>query len=280
MKYDLTFIIKKICNDDECDYIIKKLITLNHYDKYVDSYFLDKITFINEIKNNNEWRQWFLGFFSYMLLETYNKFIEKYEKTQEKIFFETAKDIYTWAKDCKRKYGYWGIDEVKWVSNIIDLNLFRIGRLEFRIHYLSKDYEVNNRLISSNTKLISIHIPSGGKLVLSECLKAIEEAYLFFDKKYSIMFCNSWLLDEKLSLFLNDDSNIIKFQKLFTIVDKKDDDSCERFVFGECIEDKNKYIENTSLQRKLKKYLLEGGKIGSSLGLLFLDNFGKILTKF
>ena len=40
------------------------------------------------------------------------------------------------------------------------------------------------------------------------------------------------------------------------------------WVFGGKKEDPNEYPENTSLQRKLKKYIIDGGKVGKASGLL------------
>ena len=82
--------------------------------------------------------------------------------------------------------------------------------------------------------------------------------------------CDSWLLSIELKNYLADNSRILLFQSYFEII-SHDPNALDfyEWVF-KC--DKNTQIsqlkEETSLQKKLKNALINGQKIGKSLGIL------------
>jgi len=271
MLIDLQTIYHRIMLNDNCITEIENLISRNSYQKYVNKYYKNKYSLYDEIQTRSDWRKWFLGFYCYMSQYAYMNFKIRYPNINDSIFFETLKDITLSAESCKNKYGYWGIDKIKWISHVIDLNVFRLGRLEFRLRSLDKDYNVGDYFLSKKKVVISVHIPSGDKLNYEDCIKSFKQAYEFFVGAEPIIYCRSWLIDKRIVPFLRSDSNILKFQTLFTVVEQEDNYYCEEFVFNGFREDKSSYPENTSLQRNLKKYLLSGGKLGTSTGFFFFD---------
>lgn len=276
---DLHTIYHRIMLKDECIAEIDNLIHCNSYRNYINKYYKNKYKLYDEIQARSDWRRWFLGFYCYMSQYAYENFKLRYSNTDENIFFETLKDITLLTESCKNQYGYWGIDKIKWISHVIDLNVFRLGRLEFRLRSLDKDYNVGDYFISKKGVVISVHIPSGDKLDYEECVKSFKQAYNFFNGTAPIVYCRSWLIDNRITPFLNSNSNILKFQRLFTVVEQEDNIFCEEFVFNGFSDDKSVYEENTSLQRELKRYLLNGGKLGTSKGFLFFDKNGEILME-
>ena len=84
------------------------------------------------------------------------------------------------------------------------------------------------------------------------------------------MVCDSWLLSPKLKLYLNDNSNILLFQSYFNVISFKEDDyGYIEWLFKENINfNIINFKEDTSLQRKVKKALLNGEKIGCAYGIL------------
>ncbi len=72
-------------------------------------------------------------------------------------------------------------------------------------------------------------------------------------------------MEPKLLLFLKPDSNIARFQSLFDIVETFDDDSYRLWIFKTLDSDPRHYPEQTSLQKALKQYLLEGHNIGAGV---------------
>ncbi len=83
------------------------------------------------------------------------------------------------------------------------------------------------------------------------------------------MQCESWMLSPALSNVLRTDSNILAFQKLFDI-NETDYESMAvlDWVFPGFDKVSEELPEETSLQKNMKKYLLEGNKIGWSKGSL------------
>ena len=87
--------------------------------------------------------------------------------------------------------------------------------------------------------------------------------------------CHSWLLHPALKEILPPNSNILKFSKDYEVlrVDNRDPfREAWRIFYCDCdtckIED---YPENTSLQKSVKKWLMDGNKLGSALGALVFD---------
>ena len=139
---------------------------------------------------------------------------------------------------------------------------FRIGELE---------YEMKQ---TKTGKQISIHIPSDAVLTKEKCDASLEESKAFFarhfpeyqDKDY---VCHSWLLDPVLRELLPPGSRILEFQSRFRIleVDYQDDGYVE-WVFKRNDAHIRDFSEDTLLQRNMKRYLLEGGKVGSGFGVM------------
>ena len=73
----------------------------------------------------------------------------------------------------------------------------------------------------------------------------------------------------KLKKLLRKDSNILYFQDNFEIVKVEEESNAFlEWIYLRNDIDYDKLPELTSLQRNVKKYLLEGGKIGWTLGRL------------
>ena len=69
-----------------------------------------------------------------------------------------------------------------------------------------------------------------------KCKKSLDFAREFFagfypDYKWDVFTCHSWLLGEDLKDILNENSNIIKFQNLFTIEEQYESDAILGYTF-------------------------------------------------
>ena len=80
----------------------------------------------------------------------------------------------------------------------------------------------------------------------------------------SIHGCYMWTRE-----ILKDGSNILKFQKLFDVidVDYKEREAQWR-IFTKIAEDSKDYAERTSLQCAAKQYLIQGRSLGNGFGVL------------
>lgn len=156
-----------------------------------------------------------------------------------------------------KEYDEIRISQMLWGTYFINNRLIEVGRLQFE--------PINNNEIK-------IHIPAGEKLDINKVLKSIEDSKLLLKKYYHIeepkYICESWILSKEISEMLDKSSNIVKFQELFDIKqDKNGIDDILNFVFNlkEC-NDYNNLSEETLLQRKIKTFLIDGGKIYNGYG--------------
>lgn len=143
------------------------------------------------------------------------------------IFYSTMYDIKIWADRYFKQSGKLGLENYDWIKNHLNLELFRIGRLQYQFSKLKLPYFIGLKgLIKADFlcgKCLVIHIPEGEKLIFNECLESIMNAQKFFKHyypkyNYKGYVCQSWLLYKNNKLFMRDNSNILQFQKLFNIV--------------------------------------------------------------
>ena len=105
-----------------------------------------------------------------------------------------------------------------WFRRHFTVTLFRLGRLQFGMTTAAADYPTVGLMKGEN--MVDVHIPRGGKMTPEACREAFLMAREFFaryfpDFEYKFFTCNSWLLDATLTDFLPEDSNIIRFGRMF-----------------------------------------------------------------
>lgn len=207
----------------------------------------------------------------------YSKYTKsEYERLgiDEKIFFDTMRDIKIWCENNDNK----GLKNYNWIKNHLNTELFKIGRLQYQI-FVCKNKTLNYAKMpfKYGENLIYIHIPQGEKLIYADCVNSLKQANEFFrqyfnDYEYRYYFSESWLLFDENYLFMQSSSNILQFQSLFEIVDSLpiDAQAIER-IFGKRQLFKKRYPENTSLQRSAKEFMLKGGRMGIGIGVIPKD---------
>jgi len=114
--------------------------------------------------------------------------------------------------------------------------------------------------------IVSLHISPGAKLapeIVDETLRETKEFLnkYFPDYEYKGFTCSSWICNPNLGKLIGEDTNIAKFSRRFKpLASKSNGKSVFSFVFLKA--DDNFEIEdlpeNTSLERALKKYYLDG----------------------
>ncbi len=216
----------------------------------------------------------------------------RYDKKgiDDKIFFDTMSDIAIWIKDCRDNFHTEGLDELNWIMHHMNMNIFKIGRLQYQkmLYYGNKSYEKNGESVKFGDKVLNVHIHRGEKLDYRECEKSFIEAQEFFAKYYpefpnNRFMCFSWLLYPENKKFMAEDSNILKFPRLFDIVSQHEDPaSAYRWLFGvryknkDMLKNKKKYgnygltehlPQDTSLQRNAVEYIKNGGTLGDGMGV-------------
>lgn len=199
---------------------------------------------------------------------TYEKYKDK--KISDEIFIGTMKFFSRFLYYYNEIYGEYKYVWGWWAVRQISMQEFRIGDLEYEM------------TIEDNKKRISIHIPSDANIVSSNLRKSYLEARDFFADYYPEfanvdMICGSWLLAPALRTILPGSSKIIQFQNSFQLTSQEEDSlGFLDWVYGRRDIPFENLPEETSLQRKLKNYLKNGGKVEWANGTLisnpFLDN--------
>lgn len=203
---------------------------------------------------------------TYMLLRALDSY-EEYEKRgiSETIFVDTMKFCTRFVEEHYKVYGTYAFMWGWWFPRQASLREFRIGSLEYEM------------LEQEEEKVISIHIPADAAMDRESLRTSYEEARVFFQQYYpeyghADMVCDSWLLSPVLGKLVPKNSNISRFQEAFELVRVDEtNDSSIRWVYGRTDIPTAELPEHTSLQKKIKARLLEGGSIGAAYGRL-LDN--------
>ena len=169
--------------------------------------------------------------------------------------------------------GFFGIAEINWIRETLMFKLFRIGRLQFMKAPCYTDIpEINVR---KDDDILEIHIPSGKPLLECEVINSIKNAKDFFlmyfpEQDYKCFTCYSWLLDDTLNGFLREDSNILKFQRMFKLVCKDESIDVLRHTINMAITEENftQYKPNNAFTERVMNHLKSGGKFYTSLGYI------------
>lgn len=154
------------------------------------------------------------------------------------------------------------LSQVLWGIYFVNIRLIEVGRLQYEY--------CNNK----KGKYIKIHIPKGDKLDFNEVINSIKDSKKEIEKYFKIenyeYYCESWLLSKEITKLLDNNSNILKFQKLFDITEgKKAIKDILNFVFDlQQIDNYYNLPENTSLQSRIKGLLIDGKEIYIGIGKL------------
>lgn len=201
----------------------------------------------------------------YAACNTYEKY--KDLGILDEVYVETMKFFSRFLYSHNEIYGEYKYVWGWWAVRQISMQEFRISDLEYEM------------TIQEGKKLISIHIPSDANMTSINLRKSYLDARDFFAKYYPEfanvdMICGSWLLAPALKKILPDSSKIIQFQNSFELTSQEDDSpGFLDWVYGRRDIPFENLPEETSLQRKLKFYLLNGGKVEWANGTLISNPF-------
>ena len=187
------------------------------------------------------------------------------------VFWDTFQDLALWSKECERITGRPGLTEWGWNALLLRMEVVRLGRLEYQPHTLDRGVISGEVSLAAGTPVLEVHIPAGTRLRRGDLLSSLNAAGAFFQRYFQRDFlwfhCHSWLLAPALRGLLPAGANLLRFQDLFTVYDV--DMTCrqaEKRVFGALLDDPSAYPGNTRLQRSLRDYLQQGGRVGVGIG--------------
>jgi hypothetical protein len=170
------------------------------------------------------------------------------------ISWDTLGDLGIHVARYRRRNGCTGLDTQWWLALHWRGALFKLGRLQFEV-----------TTTESGARALGIHIPAGGRLDPAECDASFDAASTFFPRYLPevatrLATCTSWLLDDQLADYLPADSNIIRFQRRFTLVPGGPDEYDEifRWVFDRPPASLDELSPRTRLERALIQHVRAG----------------------
>jgi len=217
-------------------------------------------------------------------------YIYKQKNIPEEIYWETIKDLKNKLLECKKVYGVWGMVATSWFRWYYTCERFALGRLQFEKFIFEKGETENVRRLGKETysapieegyrgikygdALYNCHIPSSGSLREEDVISSFKKAYEFYNiEGIMTIICNSWLLYPPHYEVYPENSNLRRFADLFDITEshENEDNPDSWRVFNTDSKDYENLPEDTSLQRRFKKYLVEGHKMGNGFGVILFD---------
>jgi len=204
---------------------------------------------------------------------------EKYEKLgiPESVLLDTLHDIVIFTDEWSAVKGELYLGELNWLTRHLQAKIFKLGRLQFA--FGEAECDAPSHGIKKGDPVLEMHIPKGGKLDRAAVLDSLKRAKEFFakyfpDYRYKCFTCHSWLLDEKLSEFLPENSNIIQFGNMFERVRDDDTNILLRYLFRWDTTELNvSYATpNTALAEQVKRAVMRGEVFHETLGILKAEN--------
>lgn len=250
------------------DSINHNTIAQKEFNQLFNILFVDKTNKIKELWNiksiNMLFSQTVHPYITNLLLlsgyEVHQKNIDNYQLDDEQINIHKLRVKEALTSDIKkRNLDGIRISQMLWGAYFINLRLIEVGRLQY-------EYE--------NSNSIKIHIPSDKKLDIDKVMDSLKTSGIFIKKYFKIenycYYCNSWLLSKQIHSIVNKNSNIYKFYELFDITEGESCiDDILNFVYKLSLtKNYHELQEETSLQRDIKRYLLNNNDIKLGKGIL------------
>ena len=180
----------------------------------------------------------------------------------EEIYIASMAAFSRFVREHMESYGCYGFDRGTWTTRQVSSKLFRIGQLEYEFTTLD------------GQPVVSLHIPTDVDLRPEVLRPSVREGLmelfrLFPEYADKTIYCHTWLLSPLLKDLLPETSNILRFQEMFDMEPEGiPGNGVLLWVFKNPKLPKEDLPENTRLQRKLKRFLLDGGVFLEGKGYL------------
>lgn len=197
----------------------------------------------------------------------------------DSVFIDSLGCLPRCVREDRANTGRWGFDRGYWVWRQVSGCLFRLGTLEYE--YCAANVEVplaGGTVLPAQTPVLYVHIPSDASLDADSLEKSYRAAGEFFTLHQKAVckrlgapravLCNSWLLAPALTQLLPPGSGIRRFASGYDLfAADPDDEEFYRWLYGRKMPPEQ-LPENTSLQRAVKRHLMEGKNVGAAYGIL------------
>ena len=189
------------------------------------------------------------------------------------IYKNSVLDLKWKMEECKVVKGICGSFVAFCFPEFFNLTRFALGRLQFEISILRKDYERDGiKLIGGETKVISVHIPRDGTPMDKErCEKSYAMAKEFFKGEIGevcAFVCHSWLLFPKNREFVPHNTNTYRFISEFDILEwgYNEGENLWRLFDTQELNPERRPTPG-SLRRSFVEHLKRGGRVGWGYGI-------------
>jgi hypothetical protein len=170
------------------------------------------------------------------------------------VLWDTLSDVGLQVAHYQSRNGRPGFDGAFWMWHHFRGHVYRLGRLQYDLRS------------EHDATALGLHIPAHGRLTREGCDDSLERARLFFprhfpERRYPIAICASWLLDEQLAEYLPPETNIVQFQRRFTMDpdwSRPGDKDTLLFTFGYVPESMDELPQRTRLERAVVQHLRDG----------------------
>lgn len=184
----------------------------------------------------------------------------------EDIYRDTYAFATRYLYDGRKAYGHWCFTAGWWFQRHLAMELFRLGSLEFELF----PHEEGKR--------IYIHIPTNASLApesIDDSLKRLRAFLADFYPEWADapVYCDSWLMTPVLKELLPPASRILGFQRRFRLLSvNRESMGAVDWVYPGHKGISEDLPEETTLQKKMKPFLLAGGKPGWAEGILVTES--------
>ncbi len=145
----------------------------------------------------------------------------------------TLRDIGRHMEKNRVMFGRIGLEVAFFIALQFRGYLYELGRLQYEslklathgsvVWYTDEEATGLPQELKPGASAVTIHIPEGGPLDMDAVDDSLRAARGFFADvfgvDYPVAICTSWLLDPRLAEYLRPESNIVRFQKMFALVD-------------------------------------------------------------
>jgi hypothetical protein len=168
-----------------------------------------------------------------------------------------------------------GLRTSGWLTLHFRGSIYELGRLQYNRMRVRAAHVAD--AFREGQDALGIHIPESGPLTPEACGDSLARARPFFARHFPetptrIGICSSWLLDPQLSEYLAPDSNIMRFQRRFTLVGEGYDGDADvlRFVFHRIAPNIDDLPQRTTLERAIVAHRRAGKHWRNRVGWLEL----------
>lgn len=197
------------------------------------------------------------------------------EGLDAEIWYACMRDLKYKAIECKLVKGVWGSFVSSWFIGFFKMTRFAFGKLQFELIPLGADYAKNGWNLTSESRVVNVHIPrTGGRLDEANLRFSYAQAAAFFKKRYGLeqiaFVCSSWLLFPRNLEVLSAQSNLRAFISDYDLIAQGEyADYAEVWrLFDQDYEgDVEKLPQDTSFRRAYADWIRRGLKTGWGRGV-------------